>query len=282
MLRRKLQTLGLMLVAIVGLSLLLYPTVSDLWNERHATRLITDYVARVDTVAEKDYTALWEAAENFNAKLKAFKGYELSPELEAEYYAVLDPFGLGIMSYVEIPSIDVTLPIYHGTSDAVLQVAAGHIEWTSLPIGGEGNHSVISGHRGLTTAKLFTNLPQLEPGDLFYIRTLNEMMTYEVDQIITVLPYEVDELLPVEGKDYFTLVTCTPLGINTHRLLVRGHRIENVEEAARVFVPADGIRIEPLAVAPFLAAPIVFLLIVIVFLTPEKPSVGAKKRFPYE
>ena len=166
------------------------------------------------------------------------------------------------MGYIEIPSIQVSLPIYHGTDEAVLQVAVGHLEWSSLPVGGESTHCVLSGHRGLPSAKLFTNLDRLAVGDVFLLRVLDEVLTYEVDQILIVEPSETDALRIVGGMDYCTLVTCTPYGVNTHRLLVRGHRIENAEEARTVRVTADAVQIEPLLVAPIAAIPLLAVLLI--------------------
>ena len=178
--------------------------------------------------------------------------------------------GLGIMGYIDIPGIDCSLPIYHGTEESVLQIAVGHLEWSSLPVGGESTHCVLSGHRGLPSAKLFTNLDKLQAGDIFLLRVLDEVLTYEVDQILIVEPQETGALRIEKGKDYCTLVTCTPYGINTHRLLVRGHRIDNIEEAKTVRVTADAIQIEPLLVAPVVAIPILLLLMILLLL-PKQP-----------
>ena len=192
--------------------------------------------------------------------------YTLSDEQMREYESLLDLSGLGIMGYIEIPEIDCSLPVYHGTEESVLQIAVGHIEWTSLPVGGEGTHCVLSGHRGLPSAKLFTNLDKLEPGDVFLLRILDEVLTYEVDQILIVEPQDTSALQIVKGKDYCTLMTCTPYGVNTHRLLVRGHRIDNIEQAQSVRVTADAVQIEPTLVAPIVAIPILLLLLIALLL----------------
>ena len=192
--------------------------------------------------------------------------YTLSDEQMREYESLLDLSGLGIMGYIEIPEIDCSLPVYHGTEESVLQIAVGHIEWTSLPVGGEGTHCVLSGHRGLPSAKLFTNLDKLEPGDVFLLRILDEVLTYEVDQILIVEPQDTSALQIVKGKDYCTLMTCTPYGVNTHRLLVRGHRIDNIEQAHSVRVTADAVQIEPTLVAPIVAIPILLLLLIALLL----------------
>jgi sortase A len=175
------------------------------------------------------------------------------------------------MGYIEIPGINVSLPLYHGTDEAVLQVAIGHLDWSSLPVGGPSTHSVVSGHRGLPSAKLFTNLDRLQEGDLFYFRILDEILTYEVDQILIVEPTEIDSLMIMDGKDYCTLFTCTPYGINTHRLLVRGHRVENPEEEKVYHIISEAILIEPAVVAPILALPMLLLLLIWV-LIPKRRS----------
>ena len=193
----------------------------------------------------------------------------MTDEERTKYESLLNVSGYGIIGYIEIPSINCSLPIYHGTDEAILQIAVGHIEGTSLPVGGSGTHCVLSGHRGLPSARLFTDLDKMVIGDTFLMRVLDETLTYEVDQIRIVLPYEMDDLEIEEGKDYCTLVTCTPYGINSHRLLVRGHRIENQEEAQAIRITADAMQIEPLLVAPIVAIPMLLILLVILLL-PKK------------
>ena len=257
----------LVLILLVGLSLLLYPSVSDYWNSLHQTRAIATYAEEVANLDNDAYDQLWEDARAYNQSLLSrSNAYLLSDEQKAEYDRLLDVSGLGIMGYIEIPGIDVSLPIYHGTEEAVLQIAVGHLEWTSLPVGGMSTHSVFSGHRGLPSAKLFTNLDKLVEGDVFMLRVLDEVLTYEVDQILIVEPQETSALHIVEGEDYCTLVTCTPYGVNTHRLLVRGHRIENIAEAKTVRVTADAIQIEPLLVAPIVAIPMLLVLLIFLML----------------
>ena len=264
-------TLLLVLILLTGLSLLLYPTVSDYWNSFHQTRAIATYAENVAIMDQEQYDEIWAAAKAYNASLaERDNAFLLSDEQKEEYTRLLDVSGLGIMGYIEIPEIDVSLPVYHGTEESVLQIAVGHLEWSSLPVGGESTHCVLSGHRGLPSAKLFTNLDKLREGD-FLLRILDEVLTYEVDQILIVEPQEVGALQIEEGKDYCTLVTCTPYGINTHRLLVRGHRIENIEEAKVVRVTADAIQIEPLLVAPIVAIPILLLLLILLLL-PKRPK----------
>ena len=261
----------LVLILLVGLSLLLYPSVSDYWNSFHQTRAIASYAEQVANLDNDTYDQLWEDARAYNQSLLSrSNAYLLSDEQKAEYDRLLDVSGLGVMGYIEIPSIDVALPIYHGIEESVLQIAVGHLDWTSLPVGGMSTHCVLSGHRGLPSAKLFTNLDRLVEGDVFMLRVLDETLTYEVDQILIVEPHETDALHIVEGEDYCTLVTCTPYGINTHRLLVRGHRIENIAEAKTVRVTADAIQIEPLIVAPVVAIPMLLVLLILLMLPKRK------------
>ena len=223
----KRTTVILVVLLLAGLSLLLYPTVSDYWNSFHQTRAIASYAETVAELDNTQYDALWEAARHYNEALaRRNSAFILSEAQKKEYESLLDVSGLGVMGYVEIPEINCSLPIYHGTEESVLQIAVGHIEWSSLPVGGESSHCVISGHRGLPSAKLFTNLDKLIEGDTFMLRVLDEVLTYEVDQILIVEPQETSPLKIEEGKDYCTLVTCTPYGINSYRLLVRGHRID--------------------------------------------------------
>ena len=268
-LKKNLSTILLVLALIIGLCLLLYPTVSDYWNSFHQTRAIATYAENVAKLDNNQYDQLWEEARAYNEAL-CFRSnpYYLSEEQKAQYESLLDVSGLGVMGYIEIPEIDVSLPIYHGTEESVLQVAVGHLDWTSLPVGGESTHCVLSGHRGLPSAKLFTNLDKLQTGDIFMLRVLDNVLTYEVDQILIVEPQETGVLRIEEGKDYCTLVTCTPYGINTHRLLVRGHRIDNLEEVKTVRVTADAVQIEPMLVAPMVAIPI--LLVLLLLLLPRR------------
>ena len=264
-------TVFLVLILLAGLSLLLYPTFSDWWNSYHQTKAIASYVADVANLSNEDYEKIWKAATEYNASLSERNSdYTLTEEQKKQYEQLLNVSGDGIMGYIEIPSINCSLPIYHGTQESVLQIAVGHIEWSSLPVGGASSHCVVSGHRGLPSAKLFTNLDELSKGDTFMLRVLDEVLTYEVDQILIVEPQETGDLQIEEGKDYCTLVTCTPYGINTHRLLVRGHRIDNIEEAKTIRVTADAIQIEPLLVAPVVATPILLLLIILLLL-PKQP-----------
>ena len=227
------------LVFLAGLSVLLYPAVSDYVNERHSSRAIANYDSLVQDLSEEDYTGELQAAGEYNVYLTGFSNLSVAAATEMKredspYESLLNIDDNGVMASIRIPAIGVNLPIYHGTSEAVLQVAVGHYEGSSLPIGGESTHAILTGHRGLPSARLFTDLDRLEEGDVFYIKVLGEILEYQVDQIQTVLPSELDSLSITPGEDYVTLVTCTPYGINSHRLLVRGTRIEydgNYEEA---------------------------------------------------
>ena len=263
-------TIVLVLILLVGLSLLLYPTVSDYWNSFHQSRAIATYAEQVARIDDDAYEQLWEDATAYNRTLVGNSDrYVLTDEERETYESLLNVSGNGVIGYIEIPEINCSLPIYHGTDEAVLQIAVGHIEGTSLPVGGESTHSVLSGHRGLPSARLFTDLDKLENGDIFMIRVLDETLTYEVDQIRIVEPTELSDLEIERGKDYCTLVTCTPYGINTHRLLVRGHRIENLEQAKAIRVTADAMQIDPLLVAPAVAVPILLVLLILL-LVPKR------------
>ncbi len=259
----------LILIFLVGLSVMLYPTVSDYVNQKNQSRAVASYSEEVENLSDVDYQAYFDAADDYNRRLAETPDAFYRPEEVSGYTDTLDVSGTGIMGYITISKIGVELPIYHGTSDGVLQVAAGHLEGSSLPVGGAGTHAVISAHRGLPSAKLFTNLDELEVGDTFTITVLDRVLTYEVDQISIVLPTETDLLQPVEGKDYVTLMTCTPYGINTHRLLVRGKRIENAENQKHIRVTADALRIEPIIVAPALAVPMLLVMLVVMLAVPH-------------
>ena len=263
--KKDFSTIALIIVFFVGVSVLLYPTVSDYWNSLHQSQAIATYADSVENMDEQDYEKLWDAAVSYNQKLfQSGHGLGLKDEEKEEYNKLLDVSGTGIMSYIEIPKIKCSLPVYHGTDEGVLQIAVGHIEGSSLPVGGLNTHCVLSGHRGLPSAKLFSNLDKLEEGDIFMIRTLDQPLTYEVDQIRIVLPDEVEDLKIEEGKDLCTLVTCTPYGINTHRLLVRGHRVANQEEAEAVRVTADAMLVDNRIVAMCIAVPVLVLLLIYV------------------
>jgi len=269
------STIILVLVMLIGLSLLLYPSISDFWNSRVQSYAVASYIQEVSVLENDKYQEVWDDAIAYNAALLSRDNvYTLSEEQKVQYNALLDVGGTGIMGYVEIPSIDVSLPIYHGTEENILQFAIGHLDWTSLPTGGANTHCVVSGHRGLPSARLFTDLDKMAVGDYFLLHVLDETLTYEVDQIRIVEPHETEELLIREGKDLCTLVTCTPYGINSHRLLVRGHRVDNLEEAQVVRVTADAVIIEKMVVAPFVLAPILLIMLIVLLI----PNPKKKKR----
>lgn len=258
-------TLLLVLIGLVGVGLVSYPSIANWWNSFHQSRAVSEYTQTVANMNSGEYTEILDAADAYNQRL-ARTGilWNTSDEQKADYESQLDVSGTGVMGYINIPKIEVTLPIYHGTSEEVLQIAVGHIEQTSLPVGGESTHAVISSHRGLPSAKLFTDLDEMVVGDTFTITVLDRTVTYEVDQIRVVLPDDLSALAIEEGKDYCTLVTCTPYGVNTHRLLVRGHRVANAQGEARVV--ADAVQINPARVAPFIAIPILITAIISVFI----------------
>ncbi len=229
--KKHLSTIILVLILLTGLSLVLYPTISEYWNMYHQSRIISDYTDDVEEIDEEEYARMWQEAQAYNSELaRDGNCWKMTEEQKQKYYSVLNVGGTGVMGYIEIPKIHCSLPVYHGADESILQVAVGHIEGSSLPVGGSSTHCVLSGHRGLPSAKLFTDLDQMEKGDIFLLKILNETLAYEVDQIKTVLPEEMDNLKIEEGEDLCTLVTCTPYGVNSHRLLVRGHRTEYTEE----------------------------------------------------
>ena len=246
--KRHLSTILLAFALLAGIGLLAYPSVSDWWNSLHQSQAIAGYIRQVKSNPDEENQAIWDAAVAYNRGLDTSDGrFALSSGEKEEYEGLLDVTGTGVMGYVSIPKISVSLPIYHGTDDTVLQIAIGHIPGSSLPVGGEGTHTVISGHRGLPSARLFTDIDQLAEGDRFVLHVLGRTLTYEVDQILTVLPDDLDALGIEEGRDLCTLVTCTPYGVNTHRLLVRGHRVPNDPE------PSDG-DVRMIGCLPFVGA----------------------------
>jgi sortase A len=277
--KKKWQNVLLVLLLLAGVALLVYPTFADYWNSFHQSRAIATYSQAVSTIENDHYDQIWADARAYNEQVPLRRNrFYLSDEERAVYNAQLDATGLGIMGYIEIPRIDVSLPIYHGTDEAVLQIAIGHIEGSSLPVGGPGTHCAVSGHRGLPSATLFSRLDALENGDIFQLHVLDEILTYEVDQILIVEPFDLTGLDIIEGQDLCTLVTCTPYGVNSHRLLVRGHRVETPEEEKVIRVVADAIQIEPLLVAPVVAAPMLLLLLVVLLATTGKKNSARKGR----
>ena len=271
--RKHLSTIILISVFLAGLSLLLYPSISDYSNSTHQTRAITQYAEQVADLDSGIYEQFWADARSYNQTLPGKKGrFQMTDQERVEYEGLLDVSGNGMMGIIEIPAIRCTLPIYHGTEEPVLQSAIGHVEGSSLPTGGEGTHCVLSGHRGLPSARLFTDLNKLVEGDIFIMRILDETLTYEVDQILIVEPYRIDSLAIEEDKDYCTLVTCTPYGVNTHRLLVRGHRVENQAEDGTARITANAVQIEPVIVAPLVAIPMLLVLLAVLLLKTRKKN----------
>lgn len=269
--KKRLYTVILIIILLIGLSLLLYPTISFRWNALHQSRAIANYVEAIQSLDEADYERIWNNAVEYNKKVsETGNNVTLPDELQEEYNSTLNAAGNGIMGYIEIPSISCFLPVYHGTQEDVLQVAVGHIEGSTLPVGGASTHCVLSGHRGLPSARLFTDLDKLIPGDIFTVNVLDKTLTYEVEEILTVLPHELDELKIEENQDLCTLVTCTPYGVNSHRLLIKAHRVPNLEEQTHVRVVAEAMQIEPIIVASVIAIPVLLLLLIILLLQPKK------------
>ena len=262
--KSRISTLILVVILLVGVGIMAYPTVSDRWNSMHSTRAIANYTAAVDAAGREEKERILNAAKDYNDRLPLGVHLSLSDAEMAEYESLLDLTGTGIMGYIQIPVIDVDMPVYHTVEDSVLQIAAGHIPGSSLPVGGESAHSIISGHRGLPSARLFTDLDKLVEGDLFTITVLDETFTYRIDQIRIVLPEEIKDLAIERDKDYCTLVTCTPYGINTHRILIRGARIENIGEIMNI--PADAAKVPAYLVVPAVAVPMLFLLLLILLI----------------
>ena len=265
-LKQKLSKFALPFIFIMGLGLLTYPTISDYWNSFHQSEAIMSYTKSVSKMSTEDYKHILASAKQYNTTHGM--DWNFSDEDKAAYEKELNFNNDGSMGYIDIPKINVKLTIFHGTDESVLQTSIGHLEGTSLPVGGKGTHSVLSGHRGLPSAKLFSDLDQLREGDTFTIHVLNETLTYEVDQIRVVEPTDLSNLTIDPDQDYVTLVTCTPYGINTHRLLVRGHRIANSDGGANVI--SDAVQIKPIYIAPFLATPICVVLLMYIFIITSK------------
>ena len=267
--KSKKSTIILLVSFFVGLSVLLYPSISSYWNSKTQSEAIVDYESMLSQYKPEDYTAIWAEADAYNKQLAQLNEPLVEHNRLPDYNSILNVGGTGMMGYITVPKISQELPVYHGTSDGVLSVAVGHLQGTSLPVGGENTHCVVSAHRGLPTAVLFTHLDRMEIGDIFYFTILDRTITYEVDQIRIVEPDDASLIQIKDGKDYCTLLTCTPYGINTQRLLVRGHQID-ASQTRNLYVANEAYRIEPLVVMPIVALPIIFVLLIYVMFAPVK------------
>lgn len=269
----------LVLMLFAGVCGLLYPSVSQYWNSKTQTRAIDNYQDILNSLKEEDYDAFFQEAHTYNAQLNELSAPLLEYRQLDGYNNILNINGNGIMGYVSIPKLGVEIPIYHGISSEVLNVACGHLEGTSLPVGGESTHCILSAHRGLPHARLFTDLDKMELGDTFQITVLNQMLTYQVDQIKVVRPDEINDIQIIAGEDLCTLLTCTPYGINSHRLLVRGTRIENA--APKLYVTSNAYRIDSLVATPVVAAPILLMLLIVLMVkyrdTGSKPLISKEE-----
>ncbi|MBQ8348978.1 MAG: class C sortase [Ruminococcus sp.] len=269
----KISTIILIIILLVGLSVMLYPIISNWWNERVQSQVISNYNQTVAHMDSDETERLLAEAHDYNEQLAGIYAPFINYEQISGYEDILNVSGTGIMGYITIPVIHAEFPIYHGTSEEVLNVAAGHLQGSSIPVGGKNTHAVISAHRGLPSAKLFTDLDKMVVGDTFTITILDEVLTYEVEEILIVKPEEVDKLAIIPNEDYVTLMTCTPYGVNTHRLLLRSHRIETVndESAVKIKVNPDATQVDPMLVVPIIFT--VFVVILIFFWI-----FGSKKR----
>ena len=264
------STIILLVTFFIGLSVLLYPSISSYWNSKTQSEAIINYEVMLAAYKPEDYSSFFDAADEYNAALAALpvplRDY---PQLDTQYWETLDVSGTGMMGYISVPKINQELPVYHGTSESVLAVAVGHFQGTSLPVGGETTHSVVSAHRGLPSAVLFTHLDRMEIGDTFSFTILDRTILYEVDQIRIVEPDDLSLIGIQQGREYCTLLTCTPYGINTQRLLVRGHQID-ASQQRNLYIPNEAYRVDTLIVMPLVALPIIFVLLVYVMITPVK------------
>ena len=267
--RSKKSTIILLVSFFIGLSVLLYPSISSYWNSKTQSEAIVDYESMLSQYKPEDYTAIFAEADAYNKQLAQLNDPLVEHNRLPDYNSILNVGGTGMMGYITVPKISQELPVYHGTSDGVLSVAVGHLQGSSLPVGGENTHCVVSAHRGLPTAVLFTHLDRMEIGDIFYFTILDRTITYEVDQIRIIEPDDASLIQIKDGKDYCTLLTCTPYGINTQRLLVRGHQID-ASQTRNLYVANEAYRIEPLVVMPIVALPIIFVLLIYVMLAPVK------------
>ena len=271
-LKKQLPNLIFGIIFLVGLAIFLYPSVSNYINSKNQSRAISNYEEAMASISEEDYTKFWQEAYQYNEELSTKPmDFSLNDEELAKYNSVLNPTGTGIIGYIEIENIGVNLPIYHGTEESVLQVGIGHLEGTSFPTGTKSTHAVLSGHRGLPSSKLFTDLDQMIVGDTFLLHIMDQTFAYQVDNISIVLPEEVTGLAIVDNQEYVTLVTCTPYGVNTHRLLVRAKRVDYNQET-KLIVPADATRYGTMMIAPFIGAPMLLVAFIIFLVMTRKPK----------
>ena len=263
---KKNKTIIMVLFFFMGLLVLLYPSISDFYNQKQQSKVIVNYEELLKDLETEDYSEYFDKANEYNKKLASYEDPFLSYKKVKNYDKTINIDGYGMMGYISIDKIKVELPIYHGTSEQVLSKSVGHLEGSSLPVGGLGTHAVLSAHRGLPSSKLFTDLDRLEIGDIFTITILDQLLTYEIDQIVIVEPHDIRDLKIDPEQDYVTLMTCTPYGINTHRLLVRGHRIENTEKPA--YITTEAFRVSNLTTTPLVAIPIVLVILIIIIIKP--------------
>lgn len=282
--KKQRTTIILVMLLIISSLVFLYPDISDYWNSMRQTRVISNYEENMDILEENEYEQILALAQEYNEELALLSknSYENGEPVDEYYQSMLNLNDSNMMGYITIEKIDIDLPIYHGTSESVLSIGTGHLEGSSLPIGGDSTHTVITGHRGLATSMLFTDLDKLELGDTFTLTILSQTLTYEIDQILIVEPEEVDKLSIVDGEDYCTLITCTPFGVNTHRILVRGTRTDNLENDTEsiIRVTPEAILIDPMLVVPFIVLPIVIVLLAVLFFTPSSRK-GTRKGKSY-
>ena len=272
--RSRKSTIILLVSFLIGLSVLLYPSISSYWNSKTQSQVIVDYEAMLARIEAEDFSKYFDEADEYNHNLRQLEAPFTQYDQVEGYWNALNLTGTGMMGYITVPKISQELPLYHGTSEAVLAIAVGHFQGTSLPVGGESTHSVVSAHRGLPSAVLFTHLDRMEIGDTFYFTILDRVFTYEVDQIRIVEPDDVSLIQVEEGKDYCTLLTCTPYGINTQRLLVRGHQIDESQEK-NIYIANEAYKVDPTIVMPIVALPIIFVLLIYVMFAPvTKESLG--------
>lgn len=268
--KKNLSVIILFSAFFIGLSVLLYPAISDYWNSSVQSRVIDDYENILSEMTKEDYSDEFAKADAYNEQIRSITFPLMNYEQIEGYNDILNVGEQNVIGYLSIEKIGVELPIYHGTSDSVLSFAAGHLQGTSFPIGGESTHSVISAHRGLASAVLFTNLNRLEIGDTFVITVLDRILTYEVDQILIVGPKEVEHLYVIEGEDHCTLLTCTPYGINSHRLLVRGVQIDASKQKPKIYLSNEAYQIDPRIITPIAAMPMLMVAFIVLMVKYNK------------